>query len=332
MNDPTIHDVAARAGVSIRTVSRVLNDSPKVNGETRDRIEAAIAAMGFVPSLRARALATGRSFLIGLVHDDPNALVLDAVQRGIVAACAARGYEMVVHPAQGSGAALIDDIARFARRSRVDGIFVLPPVCEAAGLAARLTVPAIALAAARIDGFASMLVSDERAAAGEVARHLLSLGHRRIAFIAGPKGLLSASERQAGFAEALAAGGVPLDPGLIVPGDYGFPAGVAAGEALLALPEPPSAIFASNDVMAAGVLKVAARRGVAVPGALSVVGFDGSALATMLTPALTTVARPLADMASRAATRLIDQVEGKAAGGDLAATLTLQLGESTGPA
>ncbi|MBB5698410.1 LacI family DNA-binding transcriptional regulator [Sphingomonas yantingensis] len=327
---PTIHDVAARAGVSIRTVSRVLNRSTKVNSETRARIDAAIAALGFSPSLRARALATGRSFLIGLVHDDPNALVLDAVQRGIVAAASARGYEMVVHPAGGDAA--VEDIAAFARRTRVDGLIVLPPVCEAAGLAESLSIPTIAFAAARIAGYATMLVSDEREAAGEVARHLLSLGHRRIGFVSGPPGLLSASERRAGFAEALAAAGAPLDPALVVVGDYRFAGGVAAGEALLAGNDRPTAIFASNDVMAAGVLKVAARMNIAVPADLSVAGFDGSALATMLTPALTTVARPLGDMAARAAERLIDAIEGEAADGDLAATLTLQIAESTGPA
>ncbi|PCD02544.1 LacI family transcriptional regulator [Sphingomonas spermidinifaciens] len=329
---PTIHDVAARAGVSIRTVSRVLNRSTKVNGETRGRIEAAIAALGFVPSLRARALATGRSFLIGLVHDDPNALVLDAVQRGLVAAASARGYEMVVHPAQGAGDLLVADIAAFTHRTRVDGLILLPPVCETPGLAVSLSTPAIALAAARIEGFATMLVSDEREAAGAVARHLMSLGHRRIGFVSGPPTLLSASERRAGFADALAAAGVPLDPALSVAGDYRSDSGVAAGEALLVRSDRPTAIFASNDMMAAGVLKVAARRGLSVPGALSVAGFDGSALATMLTPALTTVVRPLADMAARAADRLIDRIEGGEATGDLSATLTLSVGESTGPA
>lgn len=327
---PTIHDVAARAGVSIRTVSRVLNRSTKVNGDTQARIEAAIAALGFTPSLRARALATGRSFLIGLVHDDPNALVLDAVQRGIVAAASARGYEMVVHPAQ--GAALVEDVAAFARRTRVDGLILLPPVCETPGLPASLGIPAIALAAARIAGYATMLVSDERAAAGKVADHLLSLGHRRIGFVGGPPGLLSATEREAGFVAALAAAGVPLDPALRIAGDYRFDSGIAAGEALLARPDRPSAIFAANDVMAAGVLKVASRRGIAVPGALSVAGFDGSTLATMLTPALTTVARPLGEMAARAADRLIDAIEGVETAGDLSATLTLSVGESTGPA
>lgn len=329
---PTIHDVARRAGVSIRTVSRVLNRSALVNAETRTRIETAIAALGFVPSLRARALATGRSFLIGLVHDDPNALVLDAVQRGIVAEATARGHEMVVHPARGTGADLIDDIAAFARRSRVDGLVVLPPVCEAPGLAAALATPTIALAAARVEGFAAMLVSDERGGAAAVAAHLVALGHRRIALVTGPSGLISAEERRAGFAAALAEAGVPLDPALVVAGDYGFASGVVAAETLLARTPRPTAIFASNDVMAAGVLKVAARLGLSVPGELSVAGFDGSALATMLTPALTTVARPLTEMAARATAHLIDRIEGKAAAGDLSATLTLTIGESTGQA
>jgi LacI family transcriptional regulator len=330
-HDPTIHDVAAHAGVSIRTVSRVLNRSPKVNADTRRRIEAAIAALGFVPSLRARALATGRSFLIGLVHDDPNALVLDTVQRGIVAECARHGYEMVVHPARGSGDALVADVATFVRRSRVDGLIVLPPVSEAAGLAGALALPAVAIAAARVAGFGTMLVSDERGAAAEVAQHFLSLGHRRIATVTGPQGLLSARERLEGFRTALVQAGAPIDPSWIVEGDYGFASGLAAGETLLALPSPPTAIFAANDVMAAGVLKAAARLGMAVPEQLSVAGFDGSALATMLTPALTTVRRPLHAMAKTATARLIDMIEGANGDHDLSATLELVPGESSGP-
>lgn len=328
---PTIHDVAARAGVSIRTVSRVLNRSPKVNGATRAAVERVIAAMGFTPSLRARALATGRSFLIGLVHADRNELVLGAVQRGIVGEAVARGYEMVVHPAEGADGALVEDVRGFVRRSRVDGLIVMPPVCEAPAIAAALPVPTIAFAAARVPGFAAMMLSDERGAAAAMTRHLIEHGHRRIGFVAGPAGLLSAHERQAGHVAALAAAGIPPDAALVVRGDYGFDSGVAASEALLDLADPPTAIFASNDVMAAGVLKVAARRGLAVPAALSVAGFDGSPLATMLTPALTTVDRPLTDMAARAAAQLIDRIEGSGIATDLGADLILAPAASTGP-
>ena len=329
----TIRDVAAHAGVSIRTVSRVLNRSTKVNGDTRARIEAAIEALGFHPSARARGLATGRSFLVGLVHNDRNALVLDTLQRGVGAEAARRGYELVVHAAPADEGEAVRDILDFARRSRVDAVIVMAPVSGTAGLPealARAGVPAVALSSVPIAGFAAMLVSDERAATASVARYLAGLGHRAIAIINGPEGALSAQERRRGFVDTLVAAGIaaPVEER----GDYGFDAGFAAAERLLARVPRPTAIFAANDVMAAAVLKAAAIRGIAVPGELSVVGFDGSILARMLAPALTTVHRPLRDMAEAVTRRAIDIVEGVASDASLAAALTLVEGESAGPA
>lgn len=329
----TIHDVARVAGVSIRTVSRVLNRSPKVNGDTRDRIDAAIAQLGFSPSARARGLATGRSYLIGIVHNDRNALVLDSIQRGVVDEATARGYELVVHPTPTGDDGSVADVLDFVRRSRVDGVVVMPPVSGVAGVGEALAsagVPAVALSAAPIAGFAALLLSDERGAAGAVARHLVDLGHRRIALINGPRGVFSASERRAGFIAALKAARLSLTGE--AEGDYDFESGFVAAEKLLALDPPPTAIFAGNDIMAAAAVKAAAGRGIAVPGALSVVGFDGSMLARMLTPSLTSVHRPLGDMARQATRRLIDIVEGVAEAIELKAALRLIEGGSSGPA
>jgi LacI family transcriptional regulator len=170
-------------------------------------------------------------------------------------------------------------------------------------------VPAVAISAIPIDGYGAVLLSRERQAAGDVARHLIDLGHRRIAMITGPQDMISAIERRAGFIEALAKVGAA--PAAEVEGDYSLAAGVAAAYVLLALTPAPTAIFAANDIMAAGVLKVAAEWGIAVPAALSVVGFDGSIVAEMLTPALTTVARPFGEMAQIATRHLIDLIEGQ---------------------
>ncbi len=328
----TIADVAARAGVSIRTVSRVLNRSPLVNAATREQVEAVVAALQFRPSARARGLATGRSFLLGLVHDDRNALVLDPLQRGIVGAAAARGYELVVHPVALREGDPVANVLDFAGRSRVDGVVVVPPVSGIAGVAEALAgaaVPAVALSSVPLAGYGAVLVSDERGAARAVADHLVALGHHRIALLSGPKDAPSAQERRAGFLAGLAAHGVPLMQE--AEGDYGFDSGVAAAVRLLACEPRPTAIFAANDVMAAAVLKVAAGAGLDVPGDLSVVGFDGSVLATMLTPALTTVHRPIAAMAGAVTTRLIDGIEGVGDPAPLSATLSLAIGGSCGP-
>ncbi|MBM3929096.1 MAG: substrate-binding domain-containing protein, partial [Sphingomonadales bacterium] len=307
-----------------------LNRSPKVNAATREHVEAAIAALDFRPSSRARGLATGRSYLIALLHNDRNALVLDTLQRGMVAAVSGRGYELIVHPVPDASPAVIDEVLDFAGRSRVDGVVVMAPVSGTPGLAEALAgagIPAVALAAVAIEGYADMLVSDERTAAADVARYLRDLGHCQLGLVNGPLDAASARERRAGFLGA-AAGLTVIE----AVGDYGFEAGHAAGELLLSADPRPTAIFATNDVMAAGVLKAAAARRIAVPDALSVIGFDGSILARMLTPALTSIHRPLAEMARSATTRLLDIVEGAADDTPLSARLTLVEGESAGPA
>ncbi len=331
--EPTIDDVAAAAGVSIRTVSRVLNRSPKVNEKTRQAIEAVIAQLNFRPSRGARALAMRRSLLIGLVHNDHNALVLDTIQRGIAGVASRNGYELVVHscPAEDSG--VIEDVLAFADRSRVDGIVVLPPVCGVPGLAEALIgldIVAVALSSVSLNGFADVVVSEERQAGADVARYLLDLGHRSIGMVNGPVGVASAQERRAGFIGAVSS--EPQASLIEAPGDYSFESGVFAAEQLLAAKPRPTAIFAANDIMAAGVLKVAAKLRVAVPEELSIVGFDGSALTRILTPALTSVLRPFGVMAATAAETLIARMEGKELPPARPHSLALVPAESTGPA
>ncbi|QKR98339.1 LacI family transcriptional regulator [Sphingomonas sp. CL5.1] len=332
----TINDVAAAANVSIRTVSRVLNRSPKVNAETRRQIEEVIERLGFSPSQRARALAVGRSSLIGMVHDDPNALVLDAVQRGVVAECVRRGYELVVHPAGLVSDDVVADIVTFVNRSRVDGLIVLSPVSELPAIPKALStmkVPVVGLASVRIPSYPAMLVSDERRGAEAIGNHLIELGHRRIAIITGPRTFHSATEREQGFRSALHTARIKLAAEHVVEGDYGFDSGTSAAHHLLTHDNRPTAIFASNDVMAAAVLKVATQLGLSVPQDLSVAGFDGSVIAKMVTPALTTVHRPLLNMASNATALLIDMIEDQSLvwTTDISVDLKIEIRESTGP-
>lgn len=306
----TIDDVARAAGVSIRTVSRVLNKSPKVGEETRRAIETIIKDLGYSPSSRARALASGRSHLIAVVQDDPNAHVIGVLQRGIVEVCSRHGYELVVHPVRSSDPNVALDIETFVRRSRVDGLIVLPPTSEIAAIPERLSAlgtPAIGIASIAVAPYPGMLVSEERAATAELARHFLDLGHRRIAMIEGPPRFRSARERKEGFLAALTASGLPLEVELR-PGDYGFDSGLAAAQSLLALERPPTAIFACNDTMAAAVVKTARETGVSMPDQLSVAGFDDADLASMISPALTTIRRPLRDMAQAATEQLLAMI------------------------
>lgn len=304
----TITDVAAAAAVSIRTVSRVLNGSSKVGAETRERIQAAIARLGFHPNSRARGLAAGRSYLIGVVQDDPNAHVIGLLQRGIADVCSTHGFELVVHPARYDDPEVVENITAFVRRSKVDGLLLLPPLSElqsVAGALVKLGVPAVALAAIRTANHPAMVMSTERQAAADLARHLLALGHRRLATVTGPLRFCSARERRDGFLEVLRGAGVEPPPAHVREGDYGFASGVAAAEALLTLDDRPSAIFAANDIMAAAIIKVATEHGLMVPRDLSVVGFDDSDIASMITPALTTIRRPIERMAGEATRRLL---------------------------
>lgn len=333
----TITDVAQAAGVSIRTVSRVLNNSPKVGAAAREKIQATIEELGFSPSSRARALASGRSSLIGVVQDDPNAHVIGVFQRGIVDVCAAQGYELVVHPAKFGDPDLTRNIEDFARRSRIDGLIVLPPISEASSIALALTkrgVPAIGIASVRVPGYPGALVSEERIAAGVLAEHLIGLGHTRIAIVTGPLAFHSANEREQGFRGALEAHDMSLPNRYVREGDYGFASGYAAAGALLDQADPPTAIFACNDIMAAAAIKAAHERGLAVPRDLSIAGFDDSDIASMVSPALTTIRRPLLAMAHEATERLIGMIADRSITRlpDHRIALSLIERQSTGPA
>ncbi|TCM16110.1 LacI family transcriptional regulator [Novosphingobium sp. PhB165] len=333
-NEPTIADVAEAAKTSIRTVSRVLNDSPKVNEETRERVKRAIALLNFRPSPRARALAMGRSLLIGMLHNDRNALVLDTVQRGIGGEATRRGYELITHSVDLGGDEAIADVLAFARRTRIDGLVVLPPVSGIIGLPEALkaeNIHAVAVSAVHLDGYPAVVLSHERKAAGDVAKYLIELGHDNIALINGPQDMISARERRSGFLEALDASGIT--PAMEVEGDYTLASGRAAAEEILSRTSLPTAVFAANDIMAAGVLKIAAEKGIRVPDDLSVVGFDGSVLAEMLIPSLSTVSRPFGKMAELATSHLLNLIEGKPLKTDSPPLgLTLLPSRSSGPA
>lgn len=330
-SEVTIDDVARAADVSIRTVSRVLNKSTKVNRETRARVEAVVAELGFRPSLRARGLATGRSFLIGLLHDEHNALHLADVLRGAAREASRRGYELIVHPMDENDP--LGDAVDFVQRSRVDGLLVMAPVSGLEGLADGLReagILACALSSVSLDGYAATLLYDERAGAAQAAQHLIALGHTRIATVCGPLDLISSRERRAGFVETLKAAGLQLAGE--AHGDYGFESGVAGGDELLSLVPRPTAIFAASDVMAAGVLKAAANHGLEVPADLSVVGFDGGMFAQMLSPALTSVQRPMGDIAEAGTSRLIDLVEEVVTERVFKTDILIAPSESSGPA
>jgi LacI family transcriptional regulator len=304
---PTIIDVAKKAGVSIKTVSRVLNKEPTVHPETRALVLEVVAELNYRPQLSARSLAGAKSFLIGLLYFESSAHYVAGVQRGATLRCRQADRHLVVESLQSDGAETQSQIEHMLAALRPDGMILTPPICDDPKVLATLRAnqtPCVLISPAADDapGMAKVMM-DDALAAEELTELLIGLGHARIAFIQGHQ---SASERrQRGFERALAAHGLVADPALVVPGAFDFDSGVAGAQRLLDLAVPPTAVFAANDDMALGVLAAAQRRGLEVPKDLSIVGFDDSRAATLVWPPLTTVRQPVAEMAMAAVDMLL---------------------------
>ncbi len=307
----TINDIARLANVSKKTVSRVINDSPFVREETRTRVTEIMKRVGYTPDPQARGLAFRRSFLIGLIYDNPNAPYVINIQEGALAALRRMGYELVVHPCDRTSPEFLSEIRQLIGRQKLDGVVLLPPVSEIPALPEllkRLECPYVRVLSAALDEADNLVLSRDRESSAEVAEHLARLGHTRIAMICGPEGYRSSHERFAGFSQSLAERGLTLAPHYVAEGAYTFESGAACAEHLLSLSPRPTAIFAGNDETAAGVYRTAYLRGLKIPDDLTVVGFDDSPLASRLCPSLTTMRQPIRDMGRIAAEKLIAKI------------------------
>jgi LacI family transcriptional regulator len=318
----TINDIARLANVSKKTVSRVINESPFVREETRTRIAEIMQRVGYTPDPQARGLAFRRSFLIGLIYDNPNAPYVINIQEGALAALRRMGYELVVHPCDRTSEKFLSDIRDLISRQKLDGVILLPPVSENAALPEllkRLKCPYVRVLSAPLDEQDNLVLSMDRESAAEVAEHLAKLGHTRIAMIVGPPTYRSSIERLAGFSNALADRGLTLSPEYVAEGAYTFESGAACSELLLSRSPRPTAIFAGNDETAAGVYRTAYLRGLKIPDDLTVIGFDDSPLASRLCPSLTTMRQPIRDMGRLAAEKVVAKIANQA-GPPIAAT------------
>ncbi|PSJ43579.1 LacI family transcriptional regulator [Sphingomonas deserti] len=317
---PTINDVARLSGVSKKTVSRVINRSPLLNDETRRRVLEVISDLGYVPNPQARALALRTNFLIGLIHDNPNAQMVLNVQQGILEALQGTDFEMIVRPVDRGSAAMLDDVRHFLERQRLYGVILLPPISENDALARlcdEVGCRYVRMGSAELDDPDHMVASNDREAVRGATAYLIEQGHRSIGLIAGPHGFRSATERRQGFEDALAEAKIKLPRSLIAEGNYTFASGLAAAEKLLDLSPRPTAIFASNDEMGAAVVHAARQRGIDVPEQLSVIGFDDTPISAHIWPPLTTVRWPIVSMARSAALKLLVSVGGAEAEADV---------------
>jgi LacI family transcriptional regulator len=304
----TINDVAHLAQVSKKTVSRVLNDSPLVRPKTREKVQAAMRELGYTPDPQARALAFGRSFLIGLIFDNPTAQYVMNIQYGVLDVLRGTDFELVVHPCDSRQPDYIDGVLKFVQQQRPWAVLLVPRVSEDQALASALQALGcryVRIASVLLDQPENMVLTQDRMACAQAAEYLQSLGHRHIGLITGPHRYRSAMERGEGFVEALARRGVELSAEMQYQGAYTFESGVEGAERLLSQTPRPSAIFACNDEMAAGVYKAALRRGLSIPAELSIVGYDDSPLASQLWPPLTSLRVPIRELGQQAARMLL---------------------------
>jgi LacI family transcriptional regulator len=300
----TIRDVSAAAGVSTKTVSRVLNGEKYVSEAVRKKVEAAIAALNFQPSSVARVLAGKRSNQIALIYDNHSPHYIHQIQIGIWERCIEEGVRLLAQPSDAASPTLGREVGDLIDQTHVDGVILSSPMTDALPVLEELDrrrIPYVRISPGTDHGRSSSVSMDDVQAADDMTSHLIALGHRRIGFIVGHPNHAASDLRLFGYRRALDRAGIPFEPRYVRPGLFDFASGEAAADRLLDLPNPPTAIFASNDDMAAGVLTVAHRRGIALPRDLSVAGFDDTALASQLWPPLTTVRQPTRQLAHAAA-------------------------------
>jgi LacI family transcriptional regulator len=338
----TIDDVAELAGVSIKTVSRVVNREPNVREATREKVETAIAKLNYQPNKAARNLASHQSHLIGLIYDDPSYYEIPSagyvirMQQGALSACYASNYELLIHPCQYRKKDIGKEIKTLIDRVRPDGIVLAAPLSNMPKIVRAIEAtgtPLVRLSPGTANGKQLSVVTNDREISAEMTRYLASLGHKQIAFITGHPSAKAVGNRYLGYRDGLEQSGLKFSERLVASGDNSIGSGEACAMQLLKRNNRPTAIFAANDDMAAGVIRVADRLSIDVPDALSVAGFDDIALARQVYPALTTINQPLSAMAERAALALIASVrEKRPLLGTESVPATIQIRESTGPA
>jgi DNA-binding LacI/PurR family transcriptional regulator len=296
----SIKDIARVANISYSTVSRALNDSSRVNPETKARVQRIAAEMGYLPSAVARSLVTRRTNTLGIVVTTITDLFFAEVIHAIEETALKHSYNVIL---TNSGGHLDRELAalRSLRERRVDGIILISgcindTFCKEEGI----DVPIVIINNAHREHVGYSVEVDNAAGGREAVDHLLQLGHTRIAHIAGPAREWDAAERLRGYEEALRAGGLAVDRELIVPGDNLPEGGIASMKQLLALPVRPTAVFCYNDATAIGAMRAVRLAGLRIPEDVSIVGFDDIDLARHLEPPLTTVAQPKRQMGETA--------------------------------
>ena len=298
----TIYDVAKLAGVSAKTVSRVVNEDRAVKQDTRDRVLKALVSLDYRPNPQARQLRLGARAAVGLLVEDPTSGYQGRFHSAMLSACMESSKYLSVELFD-AGADWMRSLDRFLADSGVRDMILLPTLCDFEPLKAFLAqrgVSCVLISASQPDTRFAAISMDDRAAASDVVRHLAQLGYRRIAHIAGHPDHAASHLRRLGYLEGCRDAGLdPVPEAYIVPGNFSFRSGFAAAERLLCLAERPTALFASNDEMAAGACSVAHKMGLRIPEDIAVIGFDDAPISSTIWPSLSTVRQPYLEMARR---------------------------------
>ncbi|MFQ3648095.1 MAG: LacI family DNA-binding transcriptional regulator [Anaerolineae bacterium] len=309
-NKITIHDIARESGVSYSTVSRVLNGFEFVKEETRVKVLATADKLGYVANLQAKSLAGGRTRIIGLLVPGLDNGYIGEIVRGIDEEIAKLNYDLMLYTTRrriGSEAQYVRAISN----GLTDGLILIVPMLEKEYIDTlqEHNFPYVVVDQMSPQVHSSVVDSTNWQGAYDATRYLIELGHQRIGFIKGLAPLQSAAERLQGYRAALVDHGIPYDESIVVQGDFFTPSGYTAGLTLLQRHPRPTAIFASNDLMAFGVMQAAREYGLRIPEDLSLVGFDDIPQAALVHPQLTTVRQPLEQMGRIAVNLLIEQIE-----------------------
>lgn len=313
----TIADVASLAGVSPMTVSRVVNGEANVRPGTREKVQAAIAQLNYLPNQAARRLAGSEPIRIGMLYVDPSAGYLNEFLIGLLNKSSLSHVQLIVQRCEAARDGEDKQVTEMIANG-IDGLILPPPFCDSQPLlklVAETDTLAVTVSAGQPpEGVCSVGIDDYQAAY-EMTRHLLSLGHHRLGFIIGDPYQRSSDRRLAGFHAAMADAGLNIaEEEVVAQGMFTYRSGLDAAEILLAQEQRPTAIFASNDDMAAATVAIAHRMGLDVPGDLTVVGFDDAPLATTIWPELTTVRQPIMEMAGDAVDLLVRHIRARRAG------------------
>lgn len=307
----TIKQVAHEAGVSVATVSRVLNDTGPVAADTQRRVREVSERLRYFPHGAARSLITKKTHAVGVLLPDIYGEFFSEIIRGMDLAARERGYHLLVSGSHGDKAEM-EAVLR-ATRGRVDGLVVMSPDADAQTLQANLpdTLPIVMLNSRRAGDTFDSITVDNYAGASEMVRHLASLGHRRIALVKGPANNYDARERLRGYRDTVRALSIERSHDFEFDGDFTEEAGYRAGELIATLDPRPTAVFATNDAMAIGVLSALHGAGVRVPEDVAVVGFDDIPICRFVSPPLTSVRVAISELGVRAIERLLHAIEAK---------------------